>query len=85
MYMPPQQPVIVNVSNQQMQYAPVYMQRKQGPGCVVSTLYFLFIGSWLGLCWLSIALLLCCTIILIPVGMQMIKQLPMAFLLQPVN
>ena len=39
-------------------------------------IYFLFIGWWVGLTWLSLALMAMCTIIGIPIGIIMLKYLP---------
>lgn len=42
-------------------------------------LWFIFGGLWLGLEWLIAGLLLCCTIVLIPAGLQCFKLAGLAF------
>lgn len=43
-------------------------------------LWFVFGGLWLGLEWLIAGLLLCCTIVLIPAGLQCFKLAGLSFL-----
>jgi len=40
------------------------------------TLYFLFVGWWLGLLWGTAGILIACTIILWPVGAAMVFKTP---------
>lgn len=49
---------------------------------LVRLLYFIFIGWWLGFCWIGIALALCATIIGLPVGVVMFNFLPAVMTLQ---
>ena len=55
--------------------APVYYVNP-GPSMLVCVIYFLFVGWWVGLTWLFIALGLMCTIIGIPIGVIMLRYLP---------
>ena len=41
--------------------------------CLGNILWFCFCGIWLGLAWLIVGLLWCCTIVGIPVGLQCFK------------
>lgn len=41
----------------------------------IRMLYFIFIGSWLGICWLGIALGFCCSIVGLPIGLMMLNRL----------
>ncbi len=43
-------------------------------------LWFILCGLWLGLAWILCGLLLCCTIVLIPAGLQCFKIAQLAFL-----
>lgn len=49
---------------------------KNNPGCLVQLLWFIFIGWWAGLIWITIGFLLMVTIIGIPFGVVMFNQLP---------
>lgn len=48
----------------------------------IRLLYFVFIGWWLALLWLSVALLCLATILGIPVGIIMLNMLPAVLTLQ---
>ncbi len=73
MYYPPApQPVIINNMMQQT----TINNRTRQINALVRTLYFLFIGWWLGLMWIGIALGLCCTIIGFPVAVIIFHYLP---------
>jgi uncharacterized membrane protein YccF (DUF307 family) len=56
-----------------------------GPGCLVRGLYFIFIGSWLGLIWILVAWLFNLTIIGLPIGLAMINRVPQVMTLKPVR
>jgi hypothetical protein len=51
------------------------------PSLVVRLIYFLFIGCWLGSIWLALALLLCVTIIGLPLGVVMLYVTPRMYFL----
>jgi hypothetical protein len=76
---PPQvyMPQIVQQVNvvQQTTNSPAYYVNP-GPSMIVCLIYFFFIGWWVGLTWLSLALMAMCTIIGIPIGIIMLKYLP---------
>ena len=57
----------------------------QGPGCLVRVLYFIFIGSWLGLIWILAAWFFNLTIIGLPLGLAMINSIPQVMTLRPVR
>jgi hypothetical protein len=50
-------------------------------GIVVRALYFIFWGWWFGFAWLGLGILLCCTIIGIPLGLLMLAKTGDAFFL----
>ena len=54
----------------------VVPQKTTGPGCLVRTLWFLFIGIPVGLPWTIIAWVFMITIIGLPVGLWMLNRLP---------
>ncbi len=56
-----------------------------GPGCLVRGLYFIFIGSWLGLIWVLIAWFFNLTILGLPIGLAMINAIPQVMTLRPVR
>jgi uncharacterized membrane protein YccF (DUF307 family) len=56
-----------------------------GPGCLVRGLYFIFIGSWLGLIWILAAWFFNLTIIGLPLGLAMINRIPQVMTLRPVR
>ena len=53
----------------------VNVQRK-GPGLMVRTIYFLFIGWWLGFFWLNLGFTLCALVFTLPLGLIMLNRLP---------
>jgi len=69
----PLQQVTVNV-----QCAPVVVLAGQanGPGCLVRSFYFLFIGWWLSQVWIITSWFLNATIIGLPLGLLMLNRLP---------
>jgi uncharacterized membrane protein YccF (DUF307 family) len=65
---------------------PTYQyESKQGPGCLVRGLYFIFIGSWFGLIWILGAWFFNLTIIGLPLGLAMINSIPQVMTLRPVR
>ncbi|MBA4375780.1 MAG: hypothetical protein C0401_06360 [Anaerolinea sp.] len=54
-----------------------------GPGCLVRGLYFIFVGSWLGLIWVLAAWFFNLTIIGLPLGLAMINRIPQIMTLRP--
>jgi FHA domain/Inner membrane component domain len=73
------QPMIFNQSS--FQAVTVHVGKSQY-GCLVRACYFVFIGWWLGLIWVIIALALCASIIGAPIGFVMFNQLPGVLTLQ---
>jgi uncharacterized membrane protein YccF (DUF307 family) len=61
----------------------VYVQKEQGPGCLIRGLYFLFIGLWLGAIWMLAAWFFNITIIGLPIGLSMLNSLPQVMTLRP--
>ena len=58
-------------------YVMVNMQvNKPQVNFLIRVIYFFCVGWWLGMCWISIALLLCMSIIGLPVGVMMLNYLP---------
>jgi uncharacterized membrane protein YccF (DUF307 family) len=70
-------PQIVQQVNvvQQTTNSPAYYVNP-GPSMIVCLVYFLFVGWWVGLTWLCLALGLMCTIIGIPISIIMLRYLP---------
>ena len=60
----------------------VIVQRSSGPGCLVQSLWFIFIGWWLGLLLISLAWLLNITIVGLPLGMAILNSVPKVLALQ---
>ena len=62
---------------------PVFIDRGQ-PGCLISLLWFFFVGWWLSLIWIGIAWLFIVLIIPMPIGLAMMNRVPLiASLRQP--
>src|SRR5579864_6074135 len=55
----------------------------QGPSFFMRVLYFIFIGWWAGFFWLNLGFFLCFTVVLIPVGLVMLNNLPGVMTLRP--
>ncbi len=62
---------------------PVTTVRNSGPGCLIRGLYFIFVGSWLGLLWVLAAWFFNLTIIGLPLGLAMINRIPQIMTLRP--
>jgi hypothetical protein len=63
--MMPQMNVNVNIGN----------QRPQQISMLVRMIYFVFVGWWLGMFCLGVALSLCCSIIGLPIGLMILNRL----------
>lgn len=55
----------------------VIEDKPKGHGCLVTLLWFVFIGSWLSGLWITIAWLFVALIITMPVGLAMINKVPL--------
>jgi uncharacterized membrane protein YccF (DUF307 family) len=55
---------------------PVIIDRGQ-PGCLISLIWFFFIGWWLSLIWIGIAWFLIVLIIPMPIGLAMLHRTPL--------
>ena len=55
---------------------------RQGPGCLLQLLWFIFVGSWASQAWLLLAWLLNLTIIGLPIGIWMLNRIPQIALLR---
>jgi len=64
------------------QTSSTYVQ-SSGPGCLVRGLYFIFVGSWLGLLWILAAWFFNLTILGLPIGLAMINLIPQIMTLKP--
>jgi uncharacterized membrane protein YccF (DUF307 family) len=62
-----------------------FENKNTGPGCLVRALYFIFIGTWLGLIWTLVAWFFNLTIIGLPIGLAMINRIPQIMTLRPVR
>jgi uncharacterized membrane protein YccF (DUF307 family) len=68
---------------QQPTSPPVYIpQGRQGPGCLVQAIWFVFVGWWLGGFAITLAWILNVTIIGLPLGMAILNSLPKLLALQ---
>jgi len=63
-------------------YAPAIVQ-SSGPGILVRIIWFLFVGSWLGLVVTSLAWACNVTIIGLPLGLWLLNRLPTIITLRP--
>lgn len=86
--MPPASPFnqTINV-NVQAAPSPVVVMAPTvaGPGCLVRTVYFLFIGLWLGAIWTGVAWALLVSVIGLPLGLLMLNRLPQVMTLKPIR
>jgi uncharacterized membrane protein YccF (DUF307 family) len=55
---------------------PVVIDRGQ-PGCLISVLWFIFVGSWLSFFWAFAAWILIVLIIPMPIGLAMLHRVPL--------
>ena len=60
----------------------VFVQRAEEPGCLVQSLWFLFVGWWLGAAAITVAWVLNVTIIGLPLGMAILNHIPKLLALQ---
>jgi Inner membrane component domain len=75
-FIPQAQPVVIqNVINNNVNTS------KPTLGSIVRLLYFIFFGFYIGFLWMGAAILICCTIIGIPVGVLMLAKSKEAFFL----
>jgi uncharacterized membrane protein YccF (DUF307 family) len=58
------------------------VERTKGPGCLVQSLWFIFIGWWLGALVISLAWFLNVIIIGLPLGMKLLNNIPKVLALQ---
>lgn len=58
------------------------IERTGEPGCLVQTLWFLFVGWWLGSLAVSVAWVLNVTIIGLPLGLAILNNIPKILALQ---
>ncbi|MFC4427303.1 YccF domain-containing protein [Deinococcus navajonensis] len=81
----PPAPIIVNVTNTNSSVATstavVGPARDQSPSMVLRLLYFCFIGWWFGPLWLFAALLMCGSVLGLPIGVLMFSKSIKAFFL----
>ena len=83
--MPSTVKTVVNTSNEEFcvnnNNAPV-VAVKQGPGCLVQILWFIFIGWWLGSFAISVAYVLLLLVVTIPFGIVILNNIPMIMALR---
>jgi uncharacterized membrane protein YccF (DUF307 family) len=60
----------------------VVVRKSRGPGCLVQSLWFIFIGWWLGGLAITLAWILNVTIIGLPLGMAILNNIPKILALQ---
>ena len=75
-FMPQAQPVVIHnvIQNNVNMTRPTL-------GIVIRALYFCFFGWYVGFAWIAAALVVCCTIIGIPLGILMLAKTSQAFFL----
>lgn len=61
------------------------VQTSTGPGCLIQSIWFIFIGWWLGALAIAAAWLLNITIIGLPLGLAIMNNIPRVLSLQPPN
>jgi uncharacterized membrane protein YccF (DUF307 family) len=59
----------------QQSHATIVTSNNQ-PGCLISVLWFIFIGSWLSFFWILIAWALTVLIVTMPIGIAMMHRVP---------
>lgn len=79
MMMPPQPQQINVMVNNSVGVAGPSVRRH--PPTAIRLIYFLCIGLYLGMFWLGLAVFFMCTIVGIPLGVMMLKQVPTVMLL----
>ncbi len=50
--------------------------RHEGPGCLLTLLWFVFVGWWLSAIWIAVAWFLIALIVTMPIGLMMVNMLP---------
>jgi len=73
-------PVTVSVSHDGSVTVVESGYREQRP-LLLRVVYFVLVGWWAALIWMTIAYFLCLTILLLPVGLMMLNRLPEVFTL----
>jgi uncharacterized membrane protein YccF (DUF307 family) len=61
---------------------PIVYEQSGRPGCLLQVLYFVFIGWWFGLLWVTVAWLLNISIIGLPIGAAMLNNVPQVIALR---
>jgi uncharacterized membrane protein YccF (DUF307 family) len=61
---------------------PIVYEPTSRPGCLLQVLYFVFIGWWFGLLWVTVAWLLNISIIGLPIGAAMLNAVPQVIALR---
>ncbi|NWJ97484.1 MAG: hypothetical protein HXX20_16995, partial [Chloroflexi bacterium] len=56
---------------------------RSGPSMLIRSIWFIFIGSWLGFFWLSVGYSICLTVLGLPLGLVMLNRLPAVMTLRP--
>ncbi|WP_144011990.1 YccF domain-containing protein [Deinococcus sp. LM3] len=80
-------PVIVNITNTSSSVSTAtanvaaVSNVRQHPSTIIRLLYFLFIGWWAGFIWVGVALLLCISVIGLPIGLLMLSRALDSFIL----
>ncbi|CAM4088671.1 YccF domain-containing protein [Deinococcus marmoris] len=79
-------PIIVNVTNSNVATATASATvgsaaASKHPSTIIRVLYFCFFGWWIGPTWLLVAVLLCCSVIGLPIGVLMFSKTVDAFFL----
>ena len=67
---PTQQPIVVTST-------------RSNPGCLVTLLWFIFVGWGLSAIWIAVASLLIVSVVTMPIGLVMLNKLPMIVSLRP--
>ena len=59
-----------------MNNQPLVYEQSSRPGCLLQLLWFVFVGWWLGLLWVTLAWLMCVSIIALPLSITMLNRVP---------
>jgi hypothetical protein len=76
-------PVTTNITVAAPSPTVVVVNQDTGPGMLVRSLYFVFIGAWLGFVCTELAWLLNVTVIGLPLGLMILNRLPQIMTLKP--
>lgn len=57
--------------------------RQEGPGCLITIIWFVLVGWWLSSLWVAVAWLLIVLVVTMPIGLVMLNNTPLIANLRP--